>query len=676
MTAIVRAASGRTIAWLAIAISVFLLTPSASVAPLGSWPLTPAGCAALAVAIGVGVLAWKTRQHDDPVSVPVVALGVVLIGARLALSFTAGDTGWRGAYFANDAWSGQPEWSSDFRFGDATRIDRRLQFGAGEFPVHYLNGYRFVEGESREVSLPMSVEWRATFQSPAADTVTISVNAVGTAEVLVDEQPVLAASSAGQIEVPVAAGSHLVRVRYLKPAGTTGALQLTMRNQSGDVSVVPEGYPIADRSWIARAAFLVDWASIAMLAVGAAIALQRAWVSDARAQLLGASAVVTILGIQGYVTALGSLKFRTLTGGDDWFGFESRARDILQYGLLMPLGRAIGDGNPYFYHPFYSYFLAGVHALTGESLFGAIFAHFLILAVTALIIAGMVRRTFGRLAAIAAVVSLLVLFEIDFVRYYTTTLISENLYILTVTGCLAAFARWAQTGHARVLALAGLLGGLSAVTRPAMMVFFIPAVLVTIALARTRRIDRSWPAAVVVVAAAWLAVVLPFTARNWIVSRQAVLISAGQERAVVALNVPPSVEPRPYVALVESGQAGTIGALWRIASEHPREFVAFQIHKFGFTLGMVHWFKPYRPHPELVAVTVLYLAMLVVAKPMRSAELWPVHAFIASHWASMALTSPWNYGYRMILPAFLYMTPLSVAAACTLGFGTKGVRPA
>ena len=600
----------------------------------------------------------------------------LLISARLLLSLTGGESGWRGAYFANGSWSGQPEWSSDFRFSDATRIDRRLQFGAGDFPVHYLNGYRFLEGDPRDVSQPMSVEWRAAFESATADTMTVGVTVTGTIEVLVDDRQVLSASSDGQAEVPVAAGSHRVVARYLKPAGTAGTLHLTLRDRGGDVAVVPEGQQPVGRSWLTSAASLVDWTAVAILVAVALIVVQRVWESDARARLFEATAVVIVLGIQGFVTAHPSLRFRTLSGGDDWFGFESRAREILQHGPLMPLGHAIGAGEPYFYHPFYSYFLAGVHALAGESLFGAIFIHFLILAVTALVVAGLVRRTFGSFAATAAMLGLLLLFEIDFVRYYTTTLISENLYVLTVTGCLAAFARWAQLGQPRLLVLAGMLGGLSAVTRPAMMVFFVPAMLVTIAMARTKRIDWSWPAAVAIVAVAWLAVVLPFTARNWIVSRQPVLISSGQERAVVVLNVPPSIEPRPYVALVESGQSGTIGALWRIASDHPREFAAFQVYKLGFTLGMVHWFKPYRPHPELVAVTVLYLVMLVAAKPMRSAELWPVHAFIASHWASMALTSPWNYGYRMILPAFVYMTPLSIAAACTFGFGAKGIRHA
>jgi hypothetical protein len=285
----------------------------------------------------------------------------------------------------------------------------------------------------------------------------------------------------------------------------------------------------------------------------------------------------------------------------------------------------------------------------------------------------LVTRVFGRRAGAAGVVALVLLFEIDFVRYYTTTLLSENLYVLTVACCLAAFARWADSGRLRTLAAAGAWGGLSSVTRPAMLVFFVPAAVLALVIGYWRH-RSSWALAPVVLSLAWLAVVLPFTARNWIVSNQFVLVSSGQERTVVLLNVPPPIDPKPYVDLVASGRTGTIGALWHVATDHPRAFAALQLRKLGFTLGMIHWFQPYRPHPELIAITALYALTLIFSAKMRNPDLWPVHAFVASHWASMALTSPWNYGYRLILPPFVYTTALSVAAAWSFGVKPGIVR--
>ena len=169
--------------------------------------------------------------------------------------------------------------------------------------------------------------------------------------------------------------------------------------------------------------------------------------------------LVTLMGLQGFFAARPYLAhFKTLSGGDDWLGFESRARDVLQNGLLMTLGRPVGEGDAYFYHPFYSYVLAGVHAVAGESLFGPIFMQFLVLAITGFLMWSFARSVFGTVPAMCGLAALLVVFEVDFIRYYTVTLLSENIYILFVTLCLRAFATWAESGATRTLIQAGMLG--------------------------------------------------------------------------------------------------------------------------------------------------------------------------------------------------------------------------
>jgi hypothetical protein len=88
---------------------------------------------------------------------------------------------------------------------------------------------------------------------------------------------------------------------------------------------------------------------------------------------------------------------------------------------------------------------------------------------------------------------------------------------------------------------------------------------------------------------------------------------------------------------------------------------------------MVHWFGGYRPHPELVGVTLLYVATVIASTTMRARVLWPVHLFVLAHVASMGLTMPWNYGYRLIIPPFVYTSTLSVAAASSLiAMGARG----
>jgi len=46
--------------------------------------------------------------------------------------------------------------------------------------------------------------------------------------------------------------------------------------------------------------------------------------------------------------------------------------------------------------------------------------------------------------------------------------------------------------------------------------------------------------------------------------------------------------------------------------------------------------------------------------------MWPIHLFVLAHLAGMALTQPWTYGYRLILPPFVYTTALSAGAVMTL----------
>jgi hypothetical protein len=441
-----------------------------------------------------------------------------------------------------------------------------------------------------------------------------------------------------------------------------GTLHVELRGKTGDgvIAVFPAGSSEANPV-VEGVAVGADIGIVLLLAWAAVQTMRQLMRDEARRQRGLAVLVVVGLGVQGFMTALPFTKFHSLTAGDDWLGFESRARNILEQGFLMPLHQPIGEGVPYYYHPFYSYVLALVHAVTGESLFGPIFVHFLLLAATAIVIFPMVRAVFGVVPALCGVGALVALFELDFVRYYTVTLLSENLYVFTVTCCLAAFARWSASGRTAWLVQAGLWGGISAATRPVMMVFLPLAIAVATWLAWHRREPRRLRAPLIL-GASWMACVLPFTVRNWIVSRQLVLLSSGQGGAVIVHAVPPPLDPAPYLDAYQAG-ATTIGVLWRLLADHPAEVAALQFKKLGFTLGMVHWFDGYRPHPEMVAVTILYISMMFASRSMRHPGLWPVHAFVGSHWASMLLTSPWNYGYRLILPAYVYTTALSVAAA-------------
>ena len=659
---------------IATGVTLYLLLPGPSQSLLGSWPLTPAGVAALVVAVAALALVWSSGRHRQRPTAWVLGIAALLI-VRVLAGVAETPAGWLARYYTNEAWEGQPEWSSDFRFENATRIDPALSFAGTEFPTYYLNDPRFTAGVFREVSEPMTVEWSGAFNAPAPMEVAYHIRANGSVAMVFDEEPPLTADSAAEGRHHVSAGRHSVTIRYLKPADVSGELRVSLRGPGGDdVAVVPavnRADPRVDRalqiavdSWARYLPSGFDIIAIVLLIVVAIASLRDAWTHAQRAEALVGAGLILALGLQGFVAARPMIgRFLSLSGGDDWLGFESRARDILQHGPLMTLGRPLGEGVAYFYHPFYSYVLALTHAIAGESLFGPIVMHFVVLAVTAFLMWAFARDLFGTVAASCGLAALLVVFEIDFIRYYTITLLSENFYILTVTLCLRAFGKWAQSGATRSLIWAGMWAGLSAATRPAMMMFFVPALLVALAIAAMRRFGVTPIRAAVVLAASWLAVVAPFTLRNWLVARRLVLISDSLGGGFIVHALPPHMDSQPYLQGYGGGVIGSAGVLWRILMDHPAEVLSLQWQKLGFTLGMVHWFGDYRPHPELAAVTALYLIMIVVSPTMRSMALWPVHAFVLAHVASMGLTSPWNYGYRLILPPYVYTTTFSVAAA-------------
>jgi hypothetical protein len=270
---------------------------------------------------------------------------------------------------------------------------------------------------------------------------------------------------------------------------------------------------------------------------------------------------------------------------------------------------------------------------------------------------------FGRLPALVGLVVLVVIFELDFVRYYTVTLLSENVYILTVTLAIVPFVRWIRLAHRSDLVRMGVWGGVSTITRPSMLFYLFPALALValVAFGRGRRVSAA-VGAVSIAAATWLLTIAPVTLRNLLVSHRLVLVSDVPSASVLTYNIPASLSAAEYGARWRGTFGSALKVVAEMAWEHPLAMLGVFVKKLGFSLCMTQWITGYRPHPELVAVTALYLGMCIVSKRMRDRVLWPVHLFVVVHLASMMLTLPWNYGYRLIIPPFVYTSTLSVAA--------------
>jgi len=640
------------VAWLAAVAAGYFL--------LAGVPLGPARTAALAAIL---VVAGVFRSAPMPRRIVVGAASAIalLLIVRLVSAAGAPSPGFAARYYANVTFSGTPQWSADFRQEQWTRIDGRISFKDDQLPAHYLNDPNFDHGIRREVTDPMSVEWRG--YSVAADERPLHarLNARGSATVAVDEKTILTVSSpksaaVADADLQLPRGPHAIVVRYIKPPDTDALIDV-------DLPIATTASPGSLRraGWAERAATAIDAAVVIVWFLAAAPTIGRVWRPIDGIPL----GLFAVFGLHGWWQARPLAdRVVALTAGDDWFGFESSAREILHHGLLMTFGQPLGEGRSYFYHPLYGYFLAAVHGITGESLFGPVFVQFLILAAVAVLMWRLALELFGPTPAAAGVLALVAILELDFARYYTVTLLSENLYILTVTLTLVPFARWIRDGDRGNLWRAAFWGGVSSITRPSMMLFFVPALALVafVAWARERSL-RTAAGAAVAVAAIWLCVIAPISIRNLVVSGRFVLISEGLGATFIKYNVPEAVNVGAYESQYSGSTLSGLAVLTRIAWDHPAQMLATQGRKLGFSLGMVHWYGGYRMHPELVAVTLLYCATLCLSARLRARELWPVHLFVLTHLASMGLTMPWNYGYRLIIPPFVYTSTLSAAAA-------------
>src|SRR5262249_51116145 len=135
--------------------------------------------------------------------------------------------------------------------------------------------------------------------------------------------------------------------------------------------------------------------------------------------------------------------------------------------------------------------------------------------------------------------------EIAFVRYYTVTLLSENLYFFTLALTVYCVVRFVQHDSPRWLAGAAVAAGVSALTRPAMMLYLLPsAAIVGMAGFRHRRRLGSAAAASAAFVAIWIVTLLPATYRNYVAAGAPVLISAAPALSFINYNVPPDFDVR------------------------------------------------------------------------------------------------------------------------------------
>jgi hypothetical protein len=359
-----------------------------------------------------------------------------------------------------------------------------------------------------------------------------------------------------------------------------------------------------------------------------------------------------------------------MAGGDDPMTYEWYARDIQLNGILMNFGLPAGQGEPFYYQAFYPYFLAAVHAVSGEGMFGVILVQRLLVAFTVWAIIEIAVALAGEDAWLGAL-ACGVVFAIWKHSRIAADLLNESLYVPLLVAWVAVLLRVGRSPSTRGAFGAGVLGAVTAMTRSTILLAW-PAVWV--ACWWNWRTAPRWRAPLATLALCSVLVFSLVGVRNWIVSGRWVTTSSELGVTLLGGNEPPEnvvIDLQTRGALYERlGLNDYTSRVAEYAIVAPTAFAMHQGRKALFALG---FYEPYAPgwgySPIYITGWMLAVAGLVVA--MRAARA-PMAAIIlpgliaASQFIAVVAVYP--KGERLILPIYALLVPyagIAVSAAAS-----------
>jgi hypothetical protein len=663
---------------------VYLLMPGHSQTWLTGRPLGPIGLSVL-VALGLLVFAaWPLRSAGRGPARLAGALALLAI-LKLATGLVAPSYGLAASYFAKPGAFAPPERSTDFVGVGTTRVDRSLNFVDDTFPLHFFNdNLRFNyyhQNEPDRQSLAFAVRWQGLLQVPSAGRYPVWLTTIGTTHLdLAGATFDLAgADRAVSVEqkIELSAGTQPLELEYVRRAGAPALLRLEWDPGTGrrvlaapDLLSRPSSWPPAAEPALLLLARVFDLIFAATLIVFAWLLLGDHGGGRERALLalllavVFCYAVVTSLPLHGRVILL--------DGGADWLTYETYARDILLNGPLMTLGKGLGKGRAFFFQPLYPYVLAGFHWLTGEDLFGPVVLQLFGCGVAAVLAYYVGRQLFGRLAGgltLALVLGLIGPLHFDWIA---RRLLSENIYFWLLPATALALLTLAVHASRGLALFTGLLLGLDCVTRGPTLAW-IPCALFVLYVELRRGVGRRRAFAVTgLTALACASVVVLVPLRNALVSGQPSLVATnGMATMELAHPIPATVDLRSVekIPLYRALKLDfSIVQMIEFVRQDPAGYVATLVPLGLYTLGWPAVLEPGSPPRwELIGMTVLYLAYLSSRllgrcrpragsiPPGRTRGTALLHSFILLHFLVMLVFLPNSYGYRQVLPMYLFL---------------------
>jgi hypothetical protein len=633
-----------------------------------------------------------------------VVLGVTLLAPR----------GFDARYQANADFKGPVEIGTEPADPSFTRTDTRLSFGGPgddrDLPLYFYNDIRrfnfYLPQEPARATLPVSVVWEGWLRVTGR---------TGLRRVYVRSPGGHAGMTLGDgfaVDIPPSTtewvgytalqpGFRRIRIALSIPQGAPRAFEagwtIDGREEPFDGGVVfrqPVRRIWLAADWVMRViSTAFDVVLCGWLIAGAVGALKDAW-----PRLASPPAIRDALAIAWAVVAVDAFLFArpllhrmvTLSGGDDWLNYESRARDIGLHGLWMLNGAMLGQGQAFYQMPGYPYFVAAVHWLFGDDLYGVHLVQRLMVGGSVIALWRVTAAIFGERVGCAGLIAALVIVY-EKVGPWSGFLLNELLFVPLVCLWALQLVKLGKTSKPSLpsAAGAGLVGGLATLTRSSLMLGwpFVLA-LVPITLGRGKRAGRI----VAVIALAMMAVTSLATIRNWVVARQFVLVSTYGPINLKIGNWPPEwiAIPAEHKAFyTRFGVDPDVQIVAEYARQSPRLFFKGWVQKAAYSLGSYSTLAPDRGRSVfyMVVSSIAFLGVLLLMarasflsglRGAGPASIIPL-ALALVHFASLVIFFPTVYGDRQLIPFYALVAPyvgIAAYAAHTGVWRLAGARTA
>jgi hypothetical protein len=673
----------QSITWLTALVWVaFIATPRPAGGIVNGLPLGPVEAAAL-LAIG-----WLLLQRARLSGAPFVAAA---LGVSLTASFVVPDVGgFTARYFATPDATGPFERSTEYRGRDFTLVDRKIEFEPGrrDFPLAFFNDIGrfnfYLPHEPNRELLAFSVIWDGVWLVESEATPhELYLDAPGAAaEIVLDGTRVVTVSpldAEHSTVVKPTPGWHNLQIRFSSPyasprrlsAGETigGARApfdatdvFTTRMRPWQVKVTPI---VRGLTTLIDLSVLVWLTVLVLRAARDALRIASGQWSLLKPSRQTLALLALVAAVEAIVFATpSSWQMMTLVGGDDTLTYEYYARQIQLDSFLL----AKDGGEPFFYQVLYPYVLAGMHAVFGESMFGPMLIQRLLLSLVVwMVVTIAVRIRGGEVwwAALACGVA----FAFGLLAPISAKLLNESLFVPLLVAWTAAMMSVSLAPALPRIVGAGLLGGVTALTRSTIILGW--AIAIPVCWISWKAMPRRSLLALTLLACS-CGVMSVIAIRNWVVVHQLILMPGELPVTLYGGNEPPAgvkVDEERHRALYDRfGLHPFTRQVVEYALTAPALFFRNLLNKALFALGYFDLYAPgwgYSMGLLVLSFASVIGVVLALQSPAAPLEVVLLPALIAlTQYLAVVVVYP--KGMRLILPFHALMVPYAAVAVHAL----------